>query len=93
MGRHDILSSFEARPSERVGRHLITNIVIDVLDSSTAKGICYAALYSGTAGVMAEKFGLQAQASQFIGEYEDDFVLTDQGWKFAQRKGRIIFST
>lgn len=93
VGKADILASFEARPKERVGRHLMTNIIIDVLGPTSAKGICYVTLYSGTEGQKAEKFGLQAQASQFIGEYHDEFVLTDQGWKFSQRGGNIIFST
>ena len=92
-GRADILASFEARPQDRVGRHLITNIVIDVLDSTHARGFCYATLYSGSSGHKAEKFGLQAQASQFIGEYADRFELTPQGWKFVERKGCIIFTT
>lgn len=92
-GRADILASFEARPQDRVGRHLITNVVIDVQDATRATGFCYVMLYSGNTGHKAEKFGLQAQASQFIGEYTDQFVLTAQGWKFAERKGCIIFTT
>lgn len=93
VGKTDILVSFEARSKDRVGRHLISNIIIDVLSPTTAKGVCYVALYSGTLDHKAEKFGLQAQPSQFIGEYQDDFVLTAQGWKFAQRKGYITFTT
>lgn len=93
VGKPAILASFEARPKERIGRHLITNIVVDVQSPTAAKGLCYVTLYSGTEGQKAEKFGLQAQASQLVGEYHDDFVLTGQGWKFARRKGCIIFST
>lgn len=93
VGKADILASFVARPQDRVGRHLITNIVIDVLDSARATGFCYVTLYSGTTAHKAEKFGLQAQSSQFIGEYADQFVLTADGWKFAERKGCIIFTT
>lgn len=93
VGRADILASFEARPQDRVGRHLVTNVIIDVEDAAHASGFCYVTLYSGTTGHKAEKFGLQAQASQFIGEYADRFVLTRQGWKFAERKGCIIFTT
>lgn len=93
VGRADILASFEARPADRVGRHLITNVVIDVQDPERATGFCYVTLYSGNIAQKAEKFGLQAQASQFIGEYADQFILTQQGWKFAERKGCIIFTT
>lgn len=93
VGKADILASFEARPKERVGRHLITNVIIDVQDEMNASGFCYVTLYSGSTEHKAEKFGLQAQASQFIGEYRDRFVCTPQGWKFAERKGCIIFTT
>lgn len=93
VGKTNILASFEARPKERVGRHLITNVIIDVHDAQTASGSCYVTLYSGTQGQPAEKFGLKADASQFIGEYRDSFVLTADGWKFAERKGCIVLST
>lgn len=92
-GRAAIRASFESRPKERVGRHLIANILIEVKDSEHASGTCYALLYSGTSDKPAEKFGLQALPPQLVGEYEDEFVLTPTGWKFASRKGRIIFSS
>lgn len=92
-GRAAIQASFEARPKERVGRHLISNIVVDVLSPERATGVCYALLYSGSVDKPAEKFGLQAVPPQLVGEYYDEFVLTPDGWKFAVRKGRIIFSS
>lgn len=92
VGRTDILASFEARPQDRVGRHLITNVLIDVHDARSASGFCYVTLYSGNSNHKAERFGLQAEASQYIGEYRDRFVLTDAGWKFAERRGCIIFT-
>lgn len=91
-GRANIQATFEARPKERVGRHFISNIVIDVQSPERATGVCYALLFSGHIDKPAEKFGLQAQPPQLIGEYYDEFVLTADGWKFQQRKGRIIFS-
>jgi hypothetical protein len=91
-GRANILVTFESRPKERVGRHLISNIVIDVQSPERATGTCYVALFSGMVDKPAEKFGLQAIPPQLVGEYHDEFVLTPQGWKFSVRKGRIIFS-
>lgn len=91
-GRAAIKTSFETRPKERVGRHLISNVIVNVLGPERATGICYALLYSGSVDKPAEKFGLQAVPPQLVGEYHDEFVLTPDGWKFAVRKGRIIFS-
>jgi hypothetical protein len=91
-GRANILATFESRPKERVGRHIISNIVIDVQSPEHATGTCYVLLFSGMVDKPAEKFGLQAMSPQLMGEFHDEFVLTPQGWKFAVRKGRIIFS-
>ena len=91
-GRDSIRATFEARPKERVGRHFISNIVIDVHSTVRASGMCYVSLFSGSIDKPAEKFGLQAIPPQLVGEYHDEFVLTDAGWKFQLRKGRIIFS-
>lgn len=91
-GKANIRATFEARPKERVGRHIISNIVIDVQGPERATGSCYVLLYSGSADKPAEKFGLQAIPPQLLGEFHDEFVLTPAGWKFRVRKGRIIFS-
>jgi hypothetical protein len=91
-GKPAIRATFEARPKEREGRHIISNIIIDVHSPQRATGICYALLYSGNVDKPAEKFGLQAIPPQLVGEYYDEFVLTPAGWKFQVRKGRIIFS-
>ncbi len=92
-GRAPILAAFKARPKDKVFRHLITNIVIDVLGENTAKGLCYVTLFSGSTDNPAEKLDFKANPSVLIGEYHDDFVLTDQGWRFAKRAGRLIFTT
>lgn len=92
-GRDNILASFKARPRDRVSRHLITNIVIDVKDAGSATGKCYATLFTASPDNQAEKFGLQANASQFIGEFDADFSHTDEGWKISRLSGKIIFTT
>lgn len=93
LGRAPILAAFKARPQDKVFRHLITNIVIDVLDAKSARGLCYVTLFSGSTNNPAEKFGLKANPSILIGEYHDEFVLTDLGWRFSKRAGRLIFTT
>lgn len=93
LGRDNILASFQARPKDRASRHLFTNIVIDVVDESTAKGQCYATLYTGSPDNPAEKLGLQANTSQFIGDLFAEFRLTEAGWKISAQTGNIIFTT
>ena len=92
-GKAAILAAFKARPQDKVTRHLITNIVVDVTGATTARGICYVTLYNGSTNNPAEKFGFKANPSVLVGEYHDEFVLTDSGWRFSQRGGRLIFTT
>lgn len=92
-GRDAIVAAFQARPADKLTRHLMTNIVIDVTGPDSATGIAYITLYAGSTERPAEKGGFIANASQLIGEYHDEFVRTDQGWKFAKRQGRLVFTT
>ncbi|MDT8400011.1 MAG: nuclear transport factor 2 family protein [Pseudomonadales bacterium] len=93
VGNADILASFQARPRDRLTRHIISNIQIDVHSKTAASGRSYGLLFTGSLNNQAEKFGVQANASQFIGEFYDDFVKTDRGWKFSRHTGKIIFTT
>jgi len=91
-GREAIFQNFASRPKDRITRHLITNIVIDVVSASQARGICYVTQYSGNVDNPAESHGLYANPVQLIGEYFDEFVLTNEGWRFQQRSGRLSLS-
>ena len=91
-GREAILAAFQARPRDKVTRHIISNIDVEVLDPARARSLSYALLYTGSPDTPA-KLGLQANAVQLVGEFHDEFVKTPDGWKFSSRQGRIIFST
>lgn len=92
-GRDNILQAFKARPTDRITRHVITNIDVEVLDENSAHSVCYAVLYTGNTDNKAEKFGIQANPTQFIGEFHDEFTRTGDGWKIQRRSGNITFST
>jgi hypothetical protein len=92
-GRTAILAAFKARPKDKITRHLITNIVINVSGAKTAQGLCYVTLFTGSTANAAEKFGFKANAAVLVGEYHDEFVLTESGWKISQRVGRLILTT
>lgn len=92
-GREAILAAFRSRPNDRITRHLISNIIIDVIDENTAKGICYATLFMAPADAEPAKFGVKANPSQLLGEFYIDFQMSDSGWKISRQSGKIIFST
>ncbi|MEG3164032.1 nuclear transport factor 2 family protein [Sphingomonas sp. PB2P19] len=76
-GRAAILAAFEARPP-RVTRHICANVVIDVDSADTARGESAMLLFTGA-------------ALPIVGSFHDRFVRTDAGWRFAERRGSLLF--
>src|ERR1035437_7605456 len=82
MRGRDEMVDFFGRLHERksVSRHFITNISIDVLDDQNATGLAYLALYRRDAEHTESPIN-----PVLVGHYDDVYVLTDEGWRFASR--------
>jgi SnoaL-like domain len=80
-GHDAILQAYRARPAGRMTRHVCSNIRITVESADRARGMTYAVVYSAT--------GLE-KVEERIGEFEDDFVKTPEGWRFAVRRARFV---
>jgi hypothetical protein len=91
-GRAEIQAAFEARPAGRITRHICTNMIVTVESAEKATGTMYALLYTGAADNQGD-LGVIADERQLLGEFYDDYVRTEDGWRIAKRSGRIIFST
>ena len=78
VGRAAILAAFEARPP-RTTRHICANVVIDIESETEARGSSAMLLYT------------DAATPPLIGGFDDRFVLTDEGWRFASRRGTLSF--
>lgn len=92
VGQSEIEAGFSARQAvtRRQSRHLCTNVSIDV-EGDEARGLCYLLNFrhdsqSGTAETPAP-----AGLPKYVGEYHDQFVRTDQGWRFASRRFDLAF--
>jgi hypothetical protein len=81
VGRDAILKAYQARPAGRMTRHVCTNIRITIESPDRARGFTYAVLYSAAAN--------EPTKTQ-IGEFEDRFVLTPDGWRFGERRARFV---
>jgi len=90
-GRAAILAQYEARPISKVTRHFVANVLIDVQGGDKAKGLLYVLLITGTAEIETPNFPITADPVQFVGEFRDDYVLTESGWRIAKRAGNMIF--
>lgn len=76
-GREVILASLRARPA-RTTRHVCANVVIDVASEILATGESAMLLFTGA-------------PQPLVGSYRDRFVLTEEGWRFAERRGSLLF--
>lgn len=76
-GREAILAAFKARPA-RTTRHVCSNVVIDVDSEDSARGTSAMLLFTGEGGPL-------------VGSFHDRFVRTAEGWRFAERRGSLLF--
>ena len=73
-----------------VFRHLITNSLVDVVDSNNATGLCYLLTFNSSAP--ASDGGTRPiEAPGTVGEYHDQFVKTQQGWRIQRRELKRVF--
>jgi SnoaL-like protein len=93
-GREAIVKAFIARPGGRVSRHIASNVRITVESAGRARGVSRVLLIAGADEPAAHpQFGFKADARQLLGEFDDEFVKTPAGWRFASRRGRVILHT
>ncbi|HJS21334.1 MAG TPA: nuclear transport factor 2 family protein [Steroidobacteraceae bacterium] len=93
-GADNIVNAYRSRPRTRITQHLCSNVQITVHSSERATGTCRVLLFMADAtGPDMPGKGRQAQASQLVGAFDDEFVRTPQGWRFAERRGRLLMHT
>ena len=75
--------SLNARPRDRVTRHICTNVVIDVADASHASGRAYCLVFGHRGALQrGEEATLAAPDSLIL--LDVDFVQTANGWRIAR---------
>jgi hypothetical protein len=84
-GRDRVQAIFRDRPPILV-RHIVTNVMVEVLSETEAKGTNYLAMLSSHASVVPP----QEAGALYVGGFEDEYVNTADGWKFKRRAGRVV---
>ncbi|MCP5145206.1 MAG: nuclear transport factor 2 family protein [Gammaproteobacteria bacterium] len=91
IGREAIEASYLQRPADRITRHLVTNIRVEITSPSTTHVLSYALVYAASTARPAEgNFGLPAETRHLVGEFEDEMVFTDEGWRIRERHARFV---
>ena len=69
-------------------RHFVSSTVFSVIEETLAKGITYYTLYL-YGGDKDTPYPLEGPF--VVGEYHEEFALTENGWRIGRREARIIF--
>jgi hypothetical protein len=90
QGREALLQSFLARPP-RASRHVCANIVVDVESETEASAFSTILLFTGSLDPEGGS-PRRDEGPPLVGTYRDRFTLTDEGWRFAERRGSLSFA-
>ena len=90
-GREQLQRGFAQREqqSERMSRHVCQNFLCDVIDSDHAEGSVYLVLFRHDGD--PERKISPLTGPEMVGEYEDRFVRTPDGWRIAERRTVVSF--
>ena len=90
-GREQIRKAMAERQANaaRMSRHVCNNFMIDIVDEDHAEGTVYLTLYrhDGKEGRPLSPL----EGPMMVGEYQDRFVRTSAGWRFAHREILVNF--
>ena len=76
-GRDAIVKSYQASPKHRVTRHICSNIRVTAESSDSARALTYAVVYA-------------TNEDPRVGEFEDEFRRTKEGWRISTRIARFM---
>ena len=90
-GKEAIKQSMTKRSPELRSRHVMTNIHIEVLSETEAKGISYLTLYRHQGPESLEAAPVEFRTPAAVGHYADQYHKTDAGWRIANRRIELAF--
>ena len=91
-GRDEILQGLYGGLGAGTIRHVLSNIVVDVIDENHAKGRVYGTLYSSPDIRSDQHDGLIAfEGPTQIVDGRDEYTRTDEGWRISKRRGNAVF--
>lgn len=93
VGRDELSAAMNHRQARRDlrSRHVCSTFVCDVIDEDRATGVVYLSLYRRESGTEHEgPVGMSGPT--MVGEYRDEFVRTEHGWRIASRELTLAFT-
>ncbi len=90
VGRAAIRAALDKRPADQVSRHVVTNVVVNVLDADEAVGTAY---FMPLRGALGGDGTAPMPAIQSLGDLAFQFRREAGGWRIAFLKPGTIFKT
>ena len=85
------IGALKSRGASETTRHFITPVPMEVTGNDSATGISYLTLYA-TAGAPVAGKPLGIAGPAVVGEYHDEFRMTDAGCRFSARRVKLVFT-
>ena len=89
-GRPAIEQAYSQRPRERLTRHLVTNLRVEVESATRARAHSLVLLWAGSSVDPEGPRGRPARDGQVVGAFDDQFVRTDEGWQLERRVASFV---
>jgi hypothetical protein len=93
VGRDELSAVMNHRQARRDlrSRHVCSTFVCDVIDEDRATGVVYLSLYRRES-VPEHEGPVGMSGPTMVGEYRDEFVRTEHGWRIASREAILAFT-
>lgn len=90
-GRDAIEAAYRSGPADRRTRHVCTNTLVAMTSATTASATTSVLLFTWTEPEAGsdDAADLPAAKGPAIGEFADELVLTDDGWRLASRRASL----
>lgn len=90
QGRDTIEAAYAQRPADRLTRHLVMNTLVEVESPGRARALSYVLLWTGSSAEPDGPHGRPAHARQLVGEFDDRFAHSPEGWHILRRDARFV---
>jgi hypothetical protein len=92
MSVEAVIDSYRQRLASITCAHLVTNVLISVKSATKAFGSTRILFFGAPREAESEAGKGQKATLQLVGGFQDRFVHTTQGWRFAERRGEMLFN-
>ncbi|MGS1008507.1 nuclear transport factor 2 family protein [Achromobacter anxifer] len=93
-GRAALLSSFKARPVQRLTRHILTNVLLEPAGPGRIRAFSYVSVYRHLGQEpLPPVLPVAARQPETIAEYSDELCLREGQWLLRNRTVRPVFDT